>query len=103
MSKKLSPHFNGPYTIDSVISPSALCLRLPSSLRIHPVSRLLDQVLHFQCSPLWRSLLHPIASRFQSPAFLSIIVNKILAIKLCLLIAFCMWVKAVKNNMTHYA
>ncbi|MED6288280.1 hypothetical protein CHARACLAT_024996 [Characodon lateralis] len=100
----LIPSFLGPPPVNPVHPPSSTA---PSSETPDPLTS-----LAFQSSPspvTWvhnllvfpppsgGSLLHPIASRFQSPAFLSIIVNKILAVKLCLLIAFCMWVKAVKQ------
>ena len=37
VSRKLAPHYVGPYTIDKIINPSALRLQLPSSLKVHPV------------------------------------------------------------------
>ncbi|XP_014831968.1 PREDICTED: uncharacterized protein LOC106909964, partial [Poecilia mexicana] len=36
-SKKLSPKFLGPFEIQAVLNPSAVRLKLPSSLRVHPV------------------------------------------------------------------
>ena len=36
-SCKLAPCYVGPYSIENVINPSALCLHLPPSLKIHPV------------------------------------------------------------------
>ena len=36
-SKKLTERYVGPYTIEEVVSLNAVRLRLPSSMRIHPV------------------------------------------------------------------
>lgn len=36
-SRKLSPRYIGPYSVDRVLSPTAVKLRLPAALRVHPV------------------------------------------------------------------
>lgn len=36
-SKKLSPRSAGPFVIDSIINPTAIKLRLPAAMRVHPV------------------------------------------------------------------
>ena len=36
-SRKLSPRYVGPYPVDKIINPSAVRLRLPASLNVHPV------------------------------------------------------------------
>jgi len=37
LSKKLTERYVGPYVIEEVVSSNAVKLRLPSSMRIHPV------------------------------------------------------------------
>lgn len=60
-SRKLAPKFVGPFPIITVISPSAVKLRLPCSLRVHPtfnVSR--TKPMHDSpVSPATRHHLHP--------------------------------------------
>lgn len=41
-SKKLSPRFLGPFPINSVLSSTAVHLRLPAHLRVHPAFHLLQ-------------------------------------------------------------
>lgn len=36
LPKKMAPRFIGLYSIEKIISPSAVRLRLPQSMRIHP-------------------------------------------------------------------
>ncbi|KAJ8369710.1 hypothetical protein SKAU_G00097380 [Synaphobranchus kaupii] len=39
---KLQPRFISPYTIDSIINPSAIKLKLPPALKIHPTFHIID-------------------------------------------------------------
>ena len=54
-TRKLAPWYVGPFTITHVISPTAVCLRLPSTLRrIHPtfhVSRVKPALMHVAVPP----------------------------------------------------
>ena len=49
VSHKLAPRYMGPYTILKVINPSALCLQLPSSLKVHPVFHVTQVKLVADC------------------------------------------------------
>jgi len=46
-SKKLMERYVGPYTIEEVISSNAVKLKLPSSMRIHPVVNV-SQIVHYK-------------------------------------------------------
>uniref|UniRef100_A0A8C6K7U4 Gypsy retrotransposon integrase-like protein 1 n=1 Tax=Nothobranchius furzeri TaxID=105023 RepID=A0A8C6K7U4_NOTFU len=50
--RKLSPRFLGPFPIAAIISPSAVRLRLPSHLRVHPVFHV-SQIRPVSSSPLF--------------------------------------------------
>lgn len=56
-SRKLSPHYTAPFVIDKIISSSAVKLKVPENMRIHPVFHA-SQVKSASSSPLcyFRSL-----------------------------------------------
>lgn len=51
-SRRLSPCYIGPYEVIKIVSPTALKLALPPTLRIHPVFHV-SQVKPVVTSPLW--------------------------------------------------
>ena len=46
-SKKLTERYVGPYAIEEVVSLNAVKLRLPSSMRIHPVVNV-SRIVHYK-------------------------------------------------------
>ncbi|KAL3992222.1 crystallin, alpha A [Sarotherodon galilaeus] len=69
-SRKLSPRFIGPFEVEQIISPSAIKLKLPPSLRIHPTFHV-SQVKPVGFSPLCPPSVPPPPARLLDghPAF----------------------------------
>uniref|UniRef100_A0A8C6MIC4 Integrase catalytic domain-containing protein n=1 Tax=Nothobranchius furzeri TaxID=105023 RepID=A0A8C6MIC4_NOTFU len=60
-SRKLSPRFLGPFPVRDVLGPVAYRLRLPSTLKVHPVFHV------SQLKPVVSSPLHPPPARVPTP------------------------------------
>ena len=78
-SKKLQPRYIGPYPVESVINSSAIRLRLPTALKVHPVFHT-SQFKPVRTSPLSPPTVAPPPARIidDHPAFT---VRKILDIR----------------------
>lgn len=56
-SRKMTPRYIGPYTIDRILNPSAVRLKLPAALKVHPVFHVsllkpvVDSPLHPPANP----------------------------------------------------
>ena len=69
-SKKLTPRFVGPFPIEAIINPSAVKLKLPQSMRVHPTFHV-SQIKPVSTSPLCPSAFPPPPPRLidDHPAF----------------------------------
>ncbi|TWW61053.1 hypothetical protein D4764_05G0011430 [Takifugu flavidus] len=79
-SRKLNPRYIGPYTICSIINPSAVRLDLPAALKVHPVFHV-SLIKPFSTSPLSPPALTPPPPQVLSDGEPVWSVNKLLAVR----------------------